>query len=279
MGWWSRMLGKKKSIAEPELARIPRPARPGQSPSPLPVHGLPGHACLARRGKLNALWASCPACSHSKTGPSDVPEWFAMLQAHVTAVQANDTAVRLFREDQLDDAIAELRRGLEGNPQHATGYSNLGFLYLRKGQLEQAVECLLHALEVDPQHQDAPDHLFDVLRALIDELVQIGLTDGFLSTRPGGRFDEYNRHMRAREIGHLLVKIGQQGVFQADGQVLEHDLLLGSVIKEVQKKMGHCSHSTTLKFAWQGIRGWSPPVAKPLVPSANAACLRAGRRL
>jgi tetratricopeptide (TPR) repeat protein len=119
-----------------------------------------------------------------------------------------NSEMRLFREDRLDDVIPELRRGLEGNPQHATGYSNLGFLYLRKGQLEQAVECLLHALEVDPQHQVAPDHLFDVLRALIDELVQIGLTDGFLSTRPAGKFDEYNRHMRAREIGHLIVKIG-----------------------------------------------------------------------
>jgi outer membrane receptor for monomeric catechols len=119
-----------------------------------------------------------------------------------------DSEMRLFREGRLDDAIAELRRGLEVNPQHATGYSNLGFLYLRQGQLEQAVECLLHALEVDPQHQVAPDHLFDVLRALIDELVQIALTDGFLSTRPAGKFDEYNRHTRAREIGHLIVKIG-----------------------------------------------------------------------
>ena len=56
-----------------------------------------------------------------------------------------------------------------------------GFLYLRKGQLDQAVECLLRALEVDPHHKDATDHLVDVLRALIDELVHIGFSDGFLS--------------------------------------------------------------------------------------------------
>ena len=91
-----------------------------------------------------------------------------MVRAHVTAVQANDTAVRLFR--------------------------------------------------------------FDVLRTLIDELVQIGLTDGFLSTQLGGKFDAYNRHTRAREIGHLIAKIGHKGIFKADGRVLEHDLLLEIVM-------------------------------------------------
>ena len=56
--------------------------------------------------------------------------------------------------------------------------------------------------------------------------------------------------MRTREIGHLVAKIGQQGVLEAGDHVLEHDLLLGIVSKDVQKKMGHCRHSTTLKFAW-----------------------------
>jgi hypothetical protein len=185
-------------------------------------------------------------------------------------------SARLFREGRLDDAIAELRCGLEVHPQHATGYSNLGFLYLRKGQLEQVVACLLQALAVDPQHKDAPDHLFDVLRTLIDELVQIGLTDGFLSTQPGGKFDAYNRHRWARAIGHLIAKIGHKGIFKADGRVLEHDLLLEIVLKDVHKKMAYCSHSTDLKFASQGIRGWNPPVAIPLAPSANIACRGAG---
>ena len=185
MSRWSRMFGKKNSLARPAIGCVPRPARPGQPPSPLPARGSPGHACLACRGNLNVLGAPCPVYSHSETSLGDAPKWFAMVQAHVTAVQANDTAVRLFREGRLDDAIAELRRGLEVDPQHATGYSNLGFLYLRKGELAQAVECLLQALEVDPQHKDAPDHLFDVLRTLIDELVQIGLTDGFLSMQLG----------------------------------------------------------------------------------------------
>jgi tetratricopeptide (TPR) repeat protein len=143
---------------------------------------------------------------------ADAPTWFTVLQAHVTAVHANNTAVQLFREGQLNAAIAELRRGLEANPHYATGYSNLGFLYLRRTELELAVEFLLRALELDPAHQDALGHLCDVLLARIDELTGIGLTDGFLSTRPGGNFDEYNRHLRARDIGGLIARTEKEGL-------------------------------------------------------------------
>ena len=139
-----------------------------------------------------------------------------------------------------------------------------GFLYLWKGQLDQAVECVLRALEVDPHHKDAPDHLFDVLRALTDELVQIGCTEGFLSTQPGGAFDDHNRHRRTREIGALIATIGQRGVFKVDGRAVESDLFMAHVINDVQKKMGHHSNSTALKFAWDGLGGWHPCVAVPL---------------
>jgi tetratricopeptide (TPR) repeat protein len=188
--------------------------------------------------------------------PEEAPEWFAVLQAHVTALQSNERAVRLFRQGRLNEAIAELRRGVEANPQYATGYSNLGFLYLRKGQLDRAVQCLLRALEVDPHHQDAPDHLVDVLSALTDELVQIGFSDGFLSTQPGGTFDDRNRHTRARAIGALIAEIGQRGIFKVDGQVLATPMLMALVMNMVQRKMGPHRRSTTLKFVWDGIGGW-----------------------
>jgi tetratricopeptide (TPR) repeat protein len=196
--------------------------------------------------------------------PADHPEWFVVLQAHVTAVQSNDRAVRLFREGRLDDAIAELRRALAVNPHYATGYSNLGFLYLRNGQLDQAVECLLQALEVDPQHKDAPDHLFDVLSALIDELVQIGYGDGFLAMPPGEKFDDNNRYVRTREVGALIAKMGERGVFNTRGRVLESIQLMALVMNHVQKKMGYHRHATTLTLAWDGIGGWSPRVAKAM---------------
>jgi tetratricopeptide (TPR) repeat protein len=252
---WSRLFGKKDSIEVLTTARSPRLARLRQSPSQLPTRGSPRHACFACRGKHNVPWANCPACGNADSSVPEDPEWFAFLQAHVAAVQANDTAVRLFRDGRLDDAIAELRRGLDSNPQYATGYSNLGFLYLCKGQLEMAVESLLRALALDPRHKDAPNHLFDVLRAMTDELVQIGLTDGFLSTQPGGMFDDCHRHLRARQIGTYIVMMGQRGVFKIDGRVIESDLLLGMVINNVCQMIGAHSHSTGLQYAWEGIRG------------------------
>jgi hypothetical protein len=252
---WNKIFGKKKPITPPALACIVWPAMAPQSPSPLHTAGRPTPAGLACGAKFIPCGALCPACRDPVTSVADAPPWFALVQAHVTAVQANDTAVRLFREGCLDSAIAVLRCGLAANPHYATGYSNLGFLYLRQAELAPAVECLLRALEVDPEHQDAPDHLCDVLLACIAELAHIGLTDGFLATQPGGKFDEYNRHIRTRDIGGLIAKIGQSGVLKMDGRALESDLLMDLVIHAVHKKMGAHRSAGCLPFAWQGMYG------------------------
>ena len=269
---WSKIFGKKNSSVPPVIACAPWPPIAGPSPSPRLTGDAPTHICPA---KLNLFRALHPACSDFDTTLADAPEWFTTLQGHVTAVQANDAAVHLFRAGRLEAAIAELRRGLEANPHYATGHSNLGFLYLRQAKLEQAVECLLRALEVDPDHRDAPDHLCDVLLAFIDELVHIGLTDGFLATQPTEKFDVYNRHIRTRDIGVLIARIGRRGVFKAEGRALEADLVMAMVFNAVQKKMGACCPASNLSFAWQGIDGWNTPVATPLLPSAHDTC-RAG---
>jgi hypothetical protein len=49
--------------------------------------------------------------------------------------------------------------------------------------------------------------------ALITELVEIGLTCGFISN-PAGDFDENGYHRRTREIGEKLDKIGGMGIMQ-----------------------------------------------------------------
>jgi hypothetical protein len=264
MSFWRKIFGKQNFANQATTACASRSATATPSSSPPPVRGAPAKACLTCQRKFSALLVICPTCGSAETMTADGPEWFEILQAHVTAVQCNDRAVQWFREGRLDEAIAELRCGLEASPQYATGYSNLGFLYLWKGKLDQAVECVLRALEADPHHKDAPDHLFDVLRALTDELVQIGCTEGFLSTQPGGAFDDHNRHRRTREIGALIATIGQRGVFKVDGRAVEKDLFMAHVINDVQKKMGHHSNSTALKFAWDGLGGWHPCVAVPL---------------
>jgi RNA polymerase subunit RPABC4/transcription elongation factor Spt4 len=127
MSLWNKMFGKKVFIAPPAIGQAALPAMVGQPPPSLPARGSPTHACLACQGKFDPRRSLCPACRDPDTSLADTPEWFAMLQAHVTAVQANDTAVQLFRAGRLDDAIAELRRGLAAKPHYATGYSNLRF--------------------------------------------------------------------------------------------------------------------------------------------------------
>jgi tetratricopeptide (TPR) repeat protein len=273
MSCWRKIFGKKHRGGQASApdARPQTTAMPASSS--LPARGSPAKACLACRRKFNALLATCPTCGNDETTIADGPEWLLIVQVHVTTVQSNDQAVRLFRAGRLDDAIAELRRGLAVNSHYATGHSNLGFLYLRKGQLDHAVECLLRALEVDPQHRDAPDHLLDVLHALIDEVVQIGYREGFLSARPGGSFDDNSRHIRTREIGTLIAKLGEQGVIKVDGSPLDSVQLIRMAVNEVQKKMGYHSKSTCLKFAWEGIGGWYPSLASS---TAASWCSAAG---
>jgi hypothetical protein len=43
---------------------------------------------------------------------------------------------------------------------------------------------------------------------LIDELIEIGHSDGFLSTKAGGKFDRNRQNIRARQIGQNLNEIG-----------------------------------------------------------------------
>lgn len=127
---WDKIFGKRNSITPPALAHIVGPAIASLSPSRLHTAGLPPSVRIGCEEKLARRGALCPACRDPVTSVADRPSWFALVQAHVTAVQANDTAVRLFREGRLDSAIAALRCGLAANPHYATGYSNLGFLYL-----------------------------------------------------------------------------------------------------------------------------------------------------
>jgi TPR repeat len=256
MSFWRKMFGKHDNGNQSSASDVGQQTKPLPTASQLPARGSPTKACLACRRTFNVLLAICPTCGNAETTIADGPEWLMIVQAHVTTVQANDRAVRLFREGRLDDAIAELQRGLEVNSQYATGHSNLGFLYSRKGRLDQAVECLLHALEVDPHHRDAADHLIDVLHTLVDEVVQIGDSEGFLSARPGGSFASDNRHIRTREIGALIAKIGEKGVIKVGGRTLDSVQVMWIVVNEVQKRMGYHSKSTCLKFAWEGIGGW-----------------------
>ena len=171
--------------------------------------------------QFDALLSACPKCSASSSILAGGVEIIEILQAQATAVQFNDRAVQLFNSGRLDDAIAELIRGLEVNPKHATGDSNVGFLWLKKGSMDDAIGSLLRAIELNPNHEDARDHLHDAVSKLIDELVQIGYKNGFLTEQPSEKFDDAKRHIRTRRIGALIAEIGHKGGFRKNGKTVE----------------------------------------------------------
>lgn len=63
----------------------------------------------------------------------------------------------------------------------------------------------------------------DEVNRLINELVDIGKREDFLSEHPGGPFDRYCRHARAREIGERIHEIGAEE-------------LMEKIVKKISKK-------------------------------------------
>ncbi len=88
-----------------------------------------------------------------------------------------------------------------------------------------------------------PSHARNEVEKLIDELVNIGKTDDYLSERPGSPFNYQCRHTRAIAIGKRLDELG--GL-----QLMEY------VHKKVQKKLD-LTLASHLEYAWAGIGNWA----------------------
>ena len=78
---------------------------------------------------------------------------------------------------------------------------------------------------------------------LVAELVEIGRTCGFIST-PGGNFDDSGHHIRARQIGVQLDKIGGMELMQAAYYRIV--AILGAAV------------GRSLEVAWGYIGNWWP---------------------
>jgi len=77
---------------------------------------------------------------------------------------------------------------------------------------------------------------------LVDELVEIGRVDDFLSERPGLPFNSQCRHVQARKIGTRLNEIGG----------LE---LMEYAHKKIQRRLSK-NLADHLDYAWSGIGQW-----------------------
>lgn len=82
------------------------------------------------------------------------------------------------------------------------------------------------------------------VQALIEELIEIGQKEDFLSERPGGAYDAQCHHRRCREIGKRLNAIGELSLMQY-------------AYEKVRKKDGK-TISEHLDYAWSEIGRWMP---------------------
>jgi len=87
-----------------------------------------------------------------------------------------------------------------------------------------------------------PSHAKPEVDRLVSELIRIGVTDDFLSERPGPPFNFQCRHIRSREIGKRLDELGGLR-------------LMEFVHKKVKKKLGKTLVSH-LEYAWSEIGNW-----------------------
>lgn len=87
-----------------------------------------------------------------------------------------------------------------------------------------------------------PPEAKDEVVKLIEELVVIGLKEDYLSVYPGGGYNAQCRHLRTRQIGDRLYKIG--GIN-----------LMVWAFERIRKKAGKVLASH-LEYAWVDVGEW-----------------------
>ncbi len=79
-------------------------------------------------------------------------------QGHVNA------AVVLIDQGKLDQAMARLKRVLQANPNRAHAYGSVGVALSRQGMLDEAIQHFKKAVELDPGYADAHANLAKILQ-------------------------------------------------------------------------------------------------------------------
>ena len=250
MSFWSNLFGGGSSRKPPVARRTSQRASTPRPASAVP-NSLPSRTCTACKATFPQSSGFCPRCGAVVVGgaPGSGP-------APAKAGESVAKAVQLYNEGKVEEAVAEAKRLIEANPKNATAHSSLGFFLLEERRFDEAVEPMMRALELNPTSKETALHLRDVIDAFTEELIGVGATDGFISEQGGEKFDEARRHRRTREIGSLLAKVGDSGVFGESGEKYTSEKLMTKVFNEVQVRMSFRTESTTLRAAWDGIGSW-----------------------
>ncbi len=82
---------------------------------------------------------------------------------------------------------------------------------------------------------------------MIEELIEIGKRDDFLSERPGGHFNSQNRHVRARAIGKRLHEIGGMDLME---------YAYRKVARKTSKQI-----AAHLEYCWAEIGNWMKSIS------------------
>ena len=87
-------------------------------------------------------------------------------------------------------------------------------------------------------------HTRDEVERLINELIEIGRKEDFLSERPGGNFNGHCHHIQTRAIGKRLNEIGGLSLMQ--------------VAREKVRRKLKANLAAHLDYAWAEIGDWKP---------------------
>lgn len=67
-----------------------------------------------------------------------------------TSKELFKVAMKLFRENQIGEAISELEKAVEADPGFVTGYEALGEMYMRVQRLDDALQAAKKFCELAP---------------------------------------------------------------------------------------------------------------------------------
>jgi len=114
----------------------------------------------------------------------------------------NDLGTALVQMGRIDEAIAQLQKAVEINPNYVEAHNNLGDALLQKGQVDEAMGQYQKALEIDPNFADAHNNLGIVLlkKGQVDEAM--AQYQKALEIKPNNASAHYN-------LGNVLLQKGQ----------------------------------------------------------------------